>query len=44
MRHVSANSDAILHRLDAGAMPCDGAWPKDQVDVFRRWVESGKSA
>jgi hypothetical protein len=25
------------------AMPCDGAWPKAQVDVFQRWTESGKS-
>jgi truncated hemoglobin YjbI len=24
---VSAHADAILQRLDAGSMPCDGAWP-----------------
>jgi hypothetical protein len=41
---VSTNAGAILHRLDAGTMPCDGAWPKDQVELFRRWVETGKPA
>jgi len=39
---VSAHSDAILARLRAGSMPCDGAWPEAQVDVFARWVETGK--
>jgi hypothetical protein len=22
-------------------MPCDGAWPAEKVEVFRRWTESG---
>jgi hypothetical protein len=22
-------------------MPCDGAWPADRVDVFRRWLAQG---
>jgi hypothetical protein len=39
---VSENADAILDRLAAGTMPCDGAWPKDQVALFKRWVEGGK--
>jgi hypothetical protein len=39
---VSEHADAILARLRAGAMPCDGAWPDTQVDVFQRWVDSGK--
>ena len=38
---VSANADAILARLRAGSMPCDGAWPEDQVDLFARWIDSG---
>jgi hypothetical protein len=25
-------------------MPCDGAWPAPQIDVFRRWTESGTPA
>jgi hypothetical protein len=39
---VSENADAILARLRAGTMPCDGAWPQAQVDLFERWVTSGK--
>jgi hypothetical protein len=39
---VSRHADAILARLQAGDMPCDGAWPKDQVDLFQSWAESGK--
>jgi CDGSH-type Zn-finger protein/truncated hemoglobin YjbI len=39
---VSARADAILARLRAGTMPCDGAWPQAKVDVFRRWIEGGK--
>jgi len=22
-------------------MPCDGAWPDEKIEVFRRWTESG---
>ena len=39
---VSQHADAILARLEAGTMPCDGAWPQAQVDLFRRWTEGGK--
>jgi hypothetical protein len=39
---VSRHADAILGQLEAGTMPCDGAWPEPQVDLFRRWTESGK--
>lgn len=39
---VSQHTDAILGRLQAGTMPCDGAWPQAQVGLFRRWTESGK--
>jgi hypothetical protein len=37
---VARNSDAILERLRAGTMPCDGAWPDEQVDLFQGWVEA----
>jgi len=23
-------------------MPCDGAWPKEQVDALQSWIDSGK--
>ena len=41
---VAAHADAVLERLRAGTMPCDGAWPEDRVAVFERWIESGKAA
>lgn len=41
---VSDHADAILARLEAGTMPCDGAWPAERVDVFRRWIGAGKPA
>ena len=39
---VSQNADAILDRLQDGTMPCDGAWPRAQVELFERWVASCK--
>ncbi len=41
---VSAHTDAILRAVATGAMPCDTAWPQEQVDVVRRWVAAGKPA
>jgi hypothetical protein len=41
---VSEHADDIIARLDAGTMPCDGAWSKAQVDLFRRWIQSGKAS
>jgi hypothetical protein len=38
---VQANADKILERLEGGSMPCDGAWPNDQIELFRRWVAAG---
>jgi hypothetical protein len=40
---VSQHADAIFARVQAGTMPCDGAWPQGQVDLLQRWTESGKS-
>jgi hypothetical protein len=39
---VSEHGDAILAQLQSGTMPCDGAWPEAQVDLFHRWAENGK--
>jgi hypothetical protein len=39
---VSEHADAILARVKAGTMPCDGAWPPAQVELFERWVAGGK--
>jgi hypothetical protein len=40
---VSANADGILGAVRDGVMPCDGAWPKEKVDLLQQWVESGKA-
>lgn len=40
---VSRHADAIVSRLRAGTMPCDGAWPKAQTDTFQRWIDTGKA-
>ncbi len=41
---VRAHAADILGRLGDGTMPCDGTWPSAQVEVFRRWTESGTPA
>jgi hypothetical protein len=38
---VRANAPAIRRVLEAGQMPCDGAWPPERVQTFQRWTESG---
>ncbi len=38
---VTSNAGAILRRLRAGSMPCDGPWPSARIDVFQRWVDEG---
>jgi hypothetical protein len=40
---VSANATAIVAQVRAGTMPCDGAWPSEQVDLLQRWVDTGKA-
>jgi len=39
---VSTNADAIAARLRDGSMPCDGAWPAENVTVFESWITAGK--
>jgi hypothetical protein len=41
---VRQHAPAILARVEEGAMPCDGRWPADRVDLFRRWVAEGTAA
>jgi hypothetical protein len=35
---VRANADAILERVKAGTMPCDGTWSGEWVELFERWT------
>jgi uncharacterized protein YbjT (DUF2867 family) len=39
---VSTHADGILARLEAGTMPCDGAWPAERVAILRHWIAVGK--
>jgi hypothetical protein len=41
---VARNGDAILGRLRSGTMPCDGAWPDEQIALFQGWLEAGTPA
>jgi hypothetical protein len=38
---VANHATEIAQRLRDGSMPCDGAWPAEQIDLLRRWVDSG---
>jgi hypothetical protein len=38
---VRTNGEAIYAQLAAGRMSCDGAWPEENVQRFRSWLDSG---
>jgi truncated hemoglobin YjbI/CDGSH-type Zn-finger protein len=38
---VTAHAQEIFARLQAGTMPCDGAWPPERTAAFARWVSEG---
>jgi hypothetical protein len=38
---VRDHAAAINARLAAGSMPCDGAWPPENVERFGQWMEVG---
>ncbi|MCM8748574.1 hypothetical protein NET02_05400 [Thermomicrobiaceae bacterium CFH 74404] len=38
---VAAHASEILEELEEGEMPCDGPWPPEQIELFRRWVDEG---
>jgi len=38
---VKAKAESIHSRLEDGSMPCDGPWPKEQVSLFKRWIDEG---
>lgn len=35
------NAEAILAAVRSGTMPCDGAWPVDDVSLFEAWINAG---
>ena len=38
---VRANAESIYTRLADGSMPCYGAWPEANVQLFRTWIDGG---
>jgi hypothetical protein len=38
---VRDNAEPIYERLADGSMPCDGKWPAQDVERFRRWIDGG---
>ena len=38
---VKAKADGFYAKLDEGTMPCDEPWPKNQVSLFKRWMDEG---
>jgi hypothetical protein len=38
---VKQHAGAIYARLEDGSMPCDDAWPKEQVAKFKQWMDEG---
>lgn len=41
---VVEHADAIVDALRSGQMPCDGAWPAEQVGKLQQWIDLGKPA
>jgi len=38
---VKAKAESIYARLEDGSMPCDDPWPKEQLALFKRWMDEG---
>jgi hypothetical protein len=38
---VKKNAQAIVDRLGAGTMPCDGPWPEQRTALLQRWIDDG---
>jgi hypothetical protein len=38
---VAGDAANILERLEDGTMPCDAPWDRREIDLFKRWMESG---
>jgi len=41
---VVEKAAAIVGSLRSGQMPCDGAWPAEQVDKLQQWIDAGTPA
>ncbi|HXQ34310.1 MAG TPA: hypothetical protein VN843_09875 [Anaerolineales bacterium] len=41
---VRKRASDIYERIAEGSMPCDGAWPKENVTKFKQWIDDGMAA
>jgi len=41
---VRKRAPQIYERLAEGSMPCDGAWPKENIAKFKQWIDDGMVA
>ena len=41
---VAEHADAIIGSLLSGRMPCDGAWPEEDLEKLQQWIDTGKPA
>jgi hypothetical protein len=39
---VRENAGKIFERIEDGSMPCDAMWPEDKVELFERWIDTGR--
>jgi len=38
---VCANAASIYERIEDGSMPCEKAWPAEQIAKFKQWMDEG---
>ena len=38
---VKERAAEIYEALAKGSMPCDEAWPKERVELFKQWMDEG---
>ena len=41
---VRKRASQIYERLAQGSMPCDGAWPEENIAKFKQWIDDGMAA
>lgn len=41
---VCEHAEEIHSRLTDGTMPCDAPWPREDVELFRAWIDAGTPA
>ena len=41
---VRQRASHIYERLAQGSMPCDGAWPQENIANFKQWIDDGMAA